>query len=97
MVTSTAFKAGSSTTLDIQHVQQMQFHATPRRDEEAKTGVVATEEESKGLWDPMFMIPIGFTAAIPALHNEWFIINEETQVHILFFVLDGRSFLCSLY
>lgn len=40
--------------------------------------------------DPLYMIPIGWTFAIPALHNEFFIINEETQltgVFLLFCVI----------
>ena len=41
------------------------------------------EGEDKGWWDPLYMIPLGWTFAIPALHNEFFIINEETMVRSL--------------
>ena len=77
-MTGNAFKA--SATLELAPRAQY-FHATPRREEEAAKPAEA-EVEEKGWWDPLYMIPIGWTFAIPALHNEFFVINEETQVCI---------------
>jgi len=86
VITSTAFK-GSASSIEIAPRVQY-FHATPRREEEAKA--VESEAENKGWWDPLYLIPLGWTFAIPALHNEFFIINEETQltgVFLLFCVI----------
>jgi len=87
VVTSTAFK-GSASSIEIAPRVQY-FHSTPRREEEAAKPVEG-EVEEKGWWDPLYMIPIGWTFAIPALHSEFFIINEETQltgVFLLFCVI----------
>lgn len=32
----------------------------------------------------MFALPIGITAAIPAIHFEWYVVNEETQLAAVF-------------
>jgi hypothetical protein len=39
--------------------------------------------KASGWWDPLYAVPIGITFAIPAIHYEWYLINEETQVSIL--------------
>ncbi|CAB9498406.1 Mitochondrial ATP synthase B chain precursor (ATP-synt_B) [Seminavis robusta] len=84
-ISQTAFKGSS--TIEIAPQAQL-FHATARREEEAKPAEV--EEEKSGWWDPLYAIPLGFTFAIPAIHNEFFIVNEETQltgVFLLFCVI----------
>jgi hypothetical protein len=37
-------------------------------------------EKGKGWWDPFYAVPLGIAAAVPALHYEWLLITEETQV-----------------
>ena len=58
----------------------LNFHASARREEEAK----AAEEPPKSLWEPIYSIPVGITLAVPALHYEWYLVNEETQLAACF-------------
>jgi hypothetical protein len=52
------------------------FHTTlPRRKEE-----VAAVEEKKSSFDSLYALPLGIAVAIPAIHYEWYLVNEETQV-----------------
>jgi len=68
----------------------MAFHSTTHRDEEAKeVAPTPTESASKGglfgtglpEW---FALPIGITAAVPAIHFNWYVVNEETQLLAVF-------------
>lgn len=31
-------------------------------------------------WDPIYTVPLGIAVAVPAIHYEWYIFNEETQL-----------------
>ena len=82
---STAFKAGSAASAQTPPTFRVQqFHSSPVRNDEAKTLATPPAEEAKSLWDPLYAIPLGFTFAIPAIHNEWFIVNEETLLTSVF-------------
>lgn len=59
---------------------QLAFHASARREEEAKP---AETEPSSGL-SPWIALPIGIAAAVPALKYEWLVVNEETQLAACF-------------
>jgi|Transcript_47840 hypothetical protein len=63
----------------------MAFHASSRRDEEAKTPV---SESKGGLFgtglSEWFALPIGITAAIPIIKFDFYVINEETQLAAVF-------------
>lgn len=70
-----------SATPSISLLSRADFHASARREEEAKPVVEAEAGEAdKGWWDNVYMIPIGFTLAVPAIHFDWLIVNEETQL-----------------
>jgi len=71
-----SFKGGASTI----SFPQAEFHASARREEEVKPVDSEVVEADKGWWDNVYMIPIGFTLAIPAIHFDWLIVNEETQL-----------------
>lgn len=78
---------GSASTFEIPNARL--FHASGRREDEAKP-VEGAEVAKEGMWNNLYAIPLGFTFAIPALHFEWFVINEETQlagVFMLFCVI----------
>ena len=65
----------------------MSFHASAKRDEEAKA--VALPVESKGgLFgtglSEWFALPIGVAAAVPLIKLEWYVVNEETQLLAVF-------------
>ena len=38
------------------------------------------EKRSFIWWDPIYSIPLGIMAAVPILHYEWYVVNEETLV-----------------
>jgi hypothetical protein len=68
------------------------LHGTSRRerDEEATTAAPAAkpaasedQPEKKGWWEPIYAVPVGIAVAVPALHYEWLLITEETQVRCL--------------
>jgi len=66
----------------------MTFHSSLHRDEEAKE-ITPTEPTSKGgLFgtglSEWFALPIGITAAVPAIHFNWYVVNEETQLLAVF-------------
>mmetsp|Transcript_11902 Transcript_11902/g.14866 ORF Transcript_11902/g.14866 Transcript_11902/m.14866 type:complete len:303 (+) Transcript_11902:141-1049(+) len=62
------------------------FHATPKREEEAE--VKAPAAIKSGLFgtglSEWYALPIGLTAAIPIVHYDWYVINEETQLAAVF-------------
>merc|ERR1719445_300563 len=66
--------------------QTLSFHASTRKEEEEAP--VATAPKPSGLFGTglpeMFALPIGITAAIPAIHFEWYVVNEETQLAAVF-------------
>lgn len=67
----------------------MSFHASAKREEEAKAdGTVAVEESKGGLFgtglSEWFALPVGVAAAVPLLKFEWYIVNEETQLMAVF-------------
>jgi 6-pyruvoyl-tetrahydropterin synthase len=68
---------------------QMSFHASAKRDEEAKADAAVAVEESKGgLFgtglSEWFALPIGVAAAVPLIKLEWYVVNEETQLLAVF-------------
>jgi Mitochondrial ATP synthase B chain precursor (ATP-synt_B) len=58
----------------------MAFHASSRTEEENKKVEPVAEEAPKGLWDPIYALPLGIAFAVPAIHYEWYLVNEETQL-----------------
>lgn len=67
----------------------MSFHASAKREEEAKAEVTLPVEESKGgLFgtglSEWYALPIGVAAAVPLIKLEWYVINEETQLLAVF-------------
>ena len=54
----------------------MNFHASLPRAKEEET---APEPKSSS-FDPLYALPLGIAAAVPAIHYEWYLVNEETQV-----------------
>jgi len=66
------------------------LHASPMLRDEEKAAAVP---ESRGfLSDWRVQLPIGFLAAIPLLHNQIFILNEETQLLGCFMVFVGTMY-----
>jgi len=59
-----------------------EFHASYRREEEAKAEVVEVPDE--GWFTPAYGIGAGIAFAVPAIHYEWYLINEETQLAACF-------------
>lgn len=78
------FSAPSCATLP----GQMSFHASAKREEEAKADAVAVEESKGGLFgtglSEWFALPIGVAAAVPLIKLEWYVVNEETQLLAVF-------------
>jgi Mitochondrial ATP synthase B chain precursor (ATP-synt_B) len=64
--------------------QRLEFHVSSKREEETTMKAAAAPESSKGLWDPIYSIPIGIAFAIPAISYEWYLVNEETQLAACF-------------
>lgn len=65
----------------------MNFHASAKRDEEAKPAEPVAVEKG-GLFgtglSEWFALPIGMTMAVPALKLDWYVVNEETQLAAVF-------------
>ena len=69
----------------------MAFHASAKRDEEAKE-VTATSSvptfDKGGLFgtgiNEWFAVPVGLAAAVPMIHFDWYVVNEETQLAAVF-------------
>ena len=66
----------------------MSFHASARREEEAKAEAVVPAESKGGLFgtglSEWFALPIGVAAAVPIIKFDWYVINEETQLLAVF-------------
>jgi len=66
----------------------MAFHASAKRDEESKEVSVAPTFNKGGIFgtgiNEWFALPVGMVAAIPAIHFDWYVINEETQLAAVF-------------
>eukprot|EP01083_Nonionella_stella_P000248 754_1 len=68
--------------------QNMSFHASAKREEEAKADVALPVESKGGLFgtglNEWFALPIGVAAAVPLIKFDWYVINEETQLAAVF-------------
>ncbi|KAL9189437.1 hypothetical protein ACHAXT_009112 [Thalassiosira profunda] len=66
----------------------MSFHASARREEEAKAEAAVPVESKGGLFgtglSEWFALPIGVAAAVPIIKFDWYVINEETQLLAVF-------------
>lgn len=63
----------------------MNFHASARRDEEAKPAEPAAKGGLFGTGlSEWYALPIGMTLAVPALKLDWYVVNEETQLAAVF-------------
>lgn len=70
------------------------FHASAKREDTAllAPGKIVSpqeeeeKEEKKGffVWQPIYSVPLGIAFAVPAIHYEWYIFNEETQLAACF-------------
>lgn len=40
-------------------------------------------------WDPLYSIPLGIAIAVPAIHYEWYLVNEETQLAACFIAFNA--------
>jgi len=67
------------------------FHSSPhhsKEEEEAKSEITTPPPAKGGLFgtglSEWFALPIGITAAVPAIHFEWYVVNEETQLLAVF-------------
>jgi len=67
--------------------QRLEFHASVKREEEAKP--VVAEEKGVLSWDPLYSIPLGIAVAVPAIHYEWYLVNEETQLAACFIMFNA--------
>lgn len=71
-------------------VPRASFHLSAPRKEEQKTedAVTAPAPSKGGLfgtgYSEWFALPIGMTAAIPLIHFDWYVVNEETQLAAVF-------------
>lgn len=65
--------------------QRFEFHVSSKREEEAKTATPpAATEPAKSSWDPIYAVPLGIAFAVPAVHYEWYLFTEETQLAACF-------------
>jgi len=68
--------------------QNMSFHASAKREEEAKADIALPVESKGGLFgtglNEWFALPIGVAAAVPLIQFDWYVINEETQLMAVF-------------
>jgi len=66
----------------------MSFHASAKREEEAKAEATLPEESKGGLFgtglSEWFALPVGVAAAVPLIKFDWYVINEETQLLAVF-------------
>lgn len=52
-------------------------------------------EPPKSSWEPIYAVPLGIAFAVPAVHYEWYLFNEETQLAacmIMFTALVYKNF-----
>ena len=80
---------------------QQQFHVSSKRDEDTVTKSTpsapapAAVEPPKSSWEPIYAVPLGIAFAVPAVHYEWYLFNEETQLAacmIMFTALVYKNF-----
>lgn len=65
--------------------QASQFHASSRREEEEKAKPAAVKGGLFGTGlSEWYALPVGLTAAVPIIHFDWYVINEETQLAAVF-------------
>jgi len=82
--------SSSSSMLSWRHQQAQFYHSSRKQEDEAAAASKAVDkkeggdESGKSFWDPVYAIPLGITVAVPALHYEWVLVNEETQVTYLY-------------
>jgi hypothetical protein len=66
----------------------MSFHASAKREEEAKADATLPAESKGGLFgtglSEWFALPVGVAAAVPLIKFDWYVINEETQLLAVF-------------
>lgn len=63
----------------------MAFHASSKREEEAKTPAPVSKGGLFGTGlSEWYALPIGLTAAVPIIKFDWYVINEETQLAAVF-------------
>jgi Mitochondrial ATP synthase B chain precursor (ATP-synt_B) len=76
--------------------QRIEFHVSTKREEEAKAVTTPpAAEPAPSSWDPMYAVPLGIAFAVPAVHYEWYLFNEETQLaacFIMFTTLIYKNF-----
>lgn len=78
--------------------QRLEYHVTSKRDDDTKFAPITTTDASsnkKSMWDPIYAVPIGIAFAVPAVHYEWYLVNEETQLmacFIMFTALIYKNF-----
>jgi hypothetical protein len=65
---------------------RLDFHVSARRESEAVAPPVTheVEEEKPSFWENIYGVPVGIAFAVPAIHYEWYIVNEETQLAACF-------------
>jgi len=69
----------------------MAFHASAKREEEAKEATPASSAptfDKGGLFgtgiNEWFALPVGVAAAVPLIKFDWYVVNEETQLAAVF-------------
>lgn len=83
--------------------QHLAFHVSSKREEDAvatksaATPAVAEKASppSTSSWEPIYAVPLGIAFAVPAIHYEWYLVNEETQLAacmIMFTALVYKNF-----
>jgi hypothetical protein len=67
---------------------RLDFHVSARRESEAVAPPVVeiaeVQEEKPSFWENIYGVPVGIAFAVPAIHYEWYIVNEETQLAACF-------------
>jgi hypothetical protein len=61
----------------------LDFHASARALEDAAAAPVVVEEPASS-WENIYGVPVGIAFAVPAIHYEWYLVNEETQLAACF-------------
>lgn len=81
--------------------QRQNFHAgTPTKADADEKGEAAVEVKDPkdelfmaNFWgNPWYSVPVGFLAFATSIHREWYIIDEETQLSVLFFLFIGTVY-----
>jgi hypothetical protein len=66
---------------------RFEFHASAREESDAAPAHVAAvtdEEPAPSSWENIYGVPVGIAFAVPAIHYEWYLVNEETQLAACF-------------